>query len=99
MGNVYMVRRRLDGRSLPKEWRGRMEAVALTNERGKTVFSVMRKVYRLLDDWKSRHSDTPLLLAVDPETARIVHSYFCEMSDKEYERFSISEGEVRQYRY
>lgn len=62
-----------------------------------SVFRTMKRVYQFLDSWKAAHPDTPLLLSVDQKTAKIVNSYFYEMSESDYEHFSIKEGEVLQY--
>lgn len=41
--------------------------------------------------------DTPVLLSVDETAAKIVNTYFYEMSDQKYEQFAIKDGEVRKY--
>lgn len=109
MGCVYMVKgclvdgrksnRRMEPGLVLEGLKGGVEAMSLMSDQGKSVFSVMRSIYGLLDSWKSCHSDTPLLLSVDSETAKIVHSYFYEMTEGEYEDFSIRDGEVKRYQY
>jgi len=71
--------------------------ILLTSTVGDSLFRTMRRVYNFLDDWKSSHSGTPLLLSVDQKTAKIVNSYFQDMSDSEFEQFTLPEGEVKEY--
>lgn len=75
-----------------------VQPLVFTGTKRESLFRIMRRVYQFLDDWRASGSDTPILLSVDPETAKIVNSYFCEMSDSEYEHFSVREGEVLRYR-
>ncbi|MDO5539561.1 MAG: hypothetical protein Q4F83_05745 [Eubacteriales bacterium] len=74
-----------------------IESFTLTKRDTESVFRIMKRVYKFLDDWKASHSAAPILLSVDSETAKVVNSYFYEMSDSEYEHFSIKDGEVRRY--
>lgn len=102
MGYIYMTncqfsnsriaRKALFGTASPT-----LKPVIFTSNGKDSIFRIMKRVYTFLDDWKASHPDTPVLLSVDPETARIVNSYFYEMSDSEYERFSIRDGEVKKY--
>ncbi len=62
-----------------------------------SVFRVMKRVYQFLDEWKATCPDASLFVSADPKIAKIVNSYFYEMSDREYEHFSIQDGEIRQY--
>lgn len=73
------------------------ESIVLTCTRQDSVFHTMRKIYHFLDDWKQSHPDTSVMLSVDPDTAKIVNSYFYDMSESEYAAFAVKEGEVLKY--
>lgn len=102
MSYVYMTSRHPAGFRIARETlleaAGQtVKSVVFTSTKTEPIFRIMKQIYQFLDDWKASHSDTPILLSVDSETAKIVNSYFYEMSDSEYEHFSIKDGEVRQY--
>lgn len=102
MGYVYMTNYHFSSSRIAREALSgtagmTVKPVIFTSSGKDSIFRIMRRVYKFLDDWKASRSDTPVLLSVDPETAKIVNSYFYEMSDSEYEKFSIGDGEVRRY--
>lgn len=98
MSYLYMTNRYPTGSSTLPEIAGMtIKSVFPANSGSDSVFRTMKRVYQFLDDWKAAHPDTPLLLSVDQKTAKIVNSYFHEMSESDYEHFSIKEGEVLQY--
>lgn len=102
MGYIYMTTRhfansRIARKALFSSTGLAVKPVSFTSTGKDSIFRIMKRVYKFLDDWKASCPDTPILLSVDPETAKIVNSYFYEMSDTEYERFSIGDGEIRRY--
>lgn len=102
MSYIYMTNRypagpMSDNRTLSKIADMTMKSFFLTASGGDSVFRTMKRIYQFLDDWKAAHPDTPLLLSVDQKTAKIVNSYFYEMSESDYEHFTLKEGEVLQY--
>lgn len=105
MGYVYMINgccvnlQKMGTVALPEVGEKEVEAIVLTNIEGKSIFHHMRRIYQFLDDWKALRSDCPLLLVVDSETAKIVNSYFFDVSGKEYECFTIEDGTVYRYLY
>lgn len=103
MGNVYMINQQLTNLwTFNREFllgpeETEIAFVTLTAVKKKSIFFIMKQIYQLLDNWKSSHPDASLLLSVDLDTAKIVHSYFHDMSDGEYQHFSMKDGEMRKY--
>ena len=64
---------------------------------GESMLQVAARVYSLLDELATR-GDTCLLVAHNG-IARVVHSYFCELTNEEYAAFGIHNCELRTYRF
>jgi len=65
-------------------------------EGGESMLHLAQRVYNLLDELKADTDKTYLLVAHNG-IARVVHSYFYEMSNDEYAAFGIRNCEVREY--
>ena len=64
---------------------------------GESMMQLAARVYSLLDELAAR-GDTCLLVAHNG-IARVVHSYFCELTNEEYAAFGIHNCELRTYRF
>ncbi len=65
---------------------------------GETMFRTVHRVYSLLDEITSQQ-DTVYLLAAHNGLARIIQSYFFDMTNLEYADFGIRNCEIRRYDY
>lgn len=63
---------------------------------GESMFQMAQRIYNLLDELRADRDKTYLLVAHNG-IARVVHSYFFEMSNDEYAAFGIKNCEVREY--
>lgn len=63
---------------------------------GESMFRLAQRIYNLLDELKADGDRTYLLVAHNG-IARMVHSYFFEMTNDEYAAFGIKNCEVREY--
>lgn len=63
---------------------------------GESMLRVAQRVYDLIDDLKAQPDRTYLLVAHNG-IARIVESYFRDMTNEEFARFGIRNAEVREY--
>ena len=63
---------------------------------GESMFQMAQRIYNLLDELRTDRDKTYLLVAHNG-IARVVHSYFFEMSNDEYAAFGIKNCEVREY--
>ena len=66
-------------------------------EGGESMFQLAQRVYNLLDELKADGGD--YILVAHNGIARVVQSYFYEMTNDEYAGFGIGNGEIRQYRF
>ncbi|MBQ6289195.1 MAG: histidine phosphatase family protein [Clostridia bacterium] len=66
-------------------------------EGGESMFQIAQRIYNLLDDLKKDSRD--YILVAHNGIARVVESYFREMTNDEYARFGIRNGEIREYRF
>ena len=66
-------------------------------EGGESMFQIAQRIYNLLDDLKKDSRD--YILVAHNGIARVVESYFREMTNDECARFGIRNGEIREYRF
>ena len=64
---------------------------------GESMFQLAQRIYNLLDELKADGRD--YILVAHNGIARVVHSYFYEISNDEYASFGIKNGEIREYRF
>lgn len=74
-----------------------LQKITFTGTGAEPVFRTMKRIYQFLDTWSRSYSDCSILLTVDSRASKIVHSYFCEMSDSEYRNFSLPDDQVCRY--
>ena len=63
---------------------------------GESMLRLAQRIYNLLDDIKSEDNKTYLLVAHNG-IARVVNSYFFDMSNEEYAAFGINNCEILRY--
>lgn len=63
---------------------------------GESMLRVAHRIYSLIDDLK-RDPETTYLLVAHNGIARMVESYFHDMTNEEFARFGIKNAEVREY--
>ena len=66
-------------------------------EGGESMFQIAQRIYNLLDDLKADGRD--YILVAHNGIARVVQSYFYEMTNEEYASFGIRNCEVREYTF
>ena len=66
-------------------------------EGGESMLHVAQRIYNLIDDLKK--DDRDFILVAHNGIARVVESYFREMTNDEYYAFGIKNGEIREYRF
>ncbi len=67
-------------------------------EGGESMLHLAQRVYNLLDELKAQPDKTYILVAHNG-IARVVNSYFYEMTNDEYAMFSLQNCEVREYEF
>ena len=64
---------------------------------GETMLALAQRIYNLLDELKE--SDKTYLLGAHNGIARVIQSYFFDMTNEEYANFGIKNCEVRRYSF
>lgn len=67
-----------------------------SNEGGESMLRMAQRIYNLLDEIKE-DSDKSYLLVAHNGIARVVHSYFNELTNEEYAAFGIKNCEIKRY--
>ena len=65
---------------------------------GESMLQLAQRIYDLLDELRADESKTYLLVAHNG-IARVVHSYFYDMTNEEYAAFGIKNCEIRRFDY
>ena len=65
---------------------------------GESMLQLAQRLYNLLDELKADESKTYLLVAHNG-IARVVQSYFYDMTNEEYAAFGIQNCELREFRF
>ncbi|MWC31164.1 histidine phosphatase family protein [Paenibacillus sp. MMS18-CY102] len=66
---------------------------------GESIFQVVHRVYRLLDELKEKHAKQNVLLVTHGGICRVIHAYFNDQLNDEYHRFHMGNCEVREYNW
>lgn len=66
-------------------------------ESGETMLHLAQRIYNLLDDVKAESENKTYLLVAHNGIARVIHSYFYDMTNEEYAAFGIRNCEIRKY--
>ncbi|MBP5248986.1 MAG: histidine phosphatase family protein, partial [Lachnospiraceae bacterium] len=64
---------------------------------GESMFQLAQRIYNLLDDLKADGGD--YILVAHNGIARVVNSYFYEMTNDEYAAFGIRNCDIREYSF
>lgn len=66
-------------------------------EGGESMLHLAQRIYNLLDDIKAESEDKTYMLVAHNGIARVVESYFRDMTNEEYAAFGIGNCEIRRY--
>ncbi len=66
-------------------------------EGGESMLRLAQRIYNLLDELKKEADNKTYLLVAHNGIARVINSYFYDMSNEEYSRFGIKNCEIRKY--
>lgn len=66
---------------------------------GESMLHLAQRIYNLLDELGAQSDTRTYLLVAHNGIARVVHSYFNDMSNEEYAAFGIRNCEVREYSF
>ena len=66
---------------------------------GESMFEMAQRIYNLLDEIKDISEDRTILLVSHSGVARVVQSYFHDMTNEEFAGFRLSNCEVLKYEF
>jgi len=66
-------------------------------ETGESMFRLAQRIYNLLDELKNLDSDETYLLVTHGGIARVIHSYFNDMTNDEFAGFFLGNCEIKEY--
>lgn len=66
---------------------------------GESMLRVAQRIYDLLDELKAESDKRTYILVAHNGIARVVNSYFYDMSNEEYAEFGIKNCEIRRYEF
>lgn len=75
------------------------ESFACNYEGGESMLKVAQRVYNLLDELKKTADEKTVILVAHNGIARVVKSYFCDMTNEEYARFGVKNCAVVKFEY
>lgn len=64
---------------------------------GESMFQMAQRIYNLLDEIKNDPDDKTYLLVAHNGIARVIHSYFYDMTNEEYACFGIDNCQVLEF--
>lgn len=64
---------------------------------GESMLELSQRIYNLLDDIRKEADNKTYLLVAHNGIARVVHSYFNDMTNEEYAVFGMKNCEIRKY--
>ncbi len=81
-----------------EEFREAKKQFACRYDGGESMLHLAQRIYNLLDDLRAEESKTYILVAHNG-IARVVQSYFCEMTNEEYADFGVPNCTILQYEF
>ena len=73
------------------------EFFACSHEGGESTLRLAQRIYNLLDDIKAESDSKTYILVAHNGIARVVQSYFTDMTNEEYAAFGVKNCEVVRY--
>lgn len=66
---------------------------------GESMLRVAQRIYNLLDDLKKESESRTYILVAHNGIARVINSYFHDMTNEEYARFGVANCEIVKYEF
>ena len=66
-------------------------------EGGESMLHLAQRIYNLLDDIRAESEEKTYLLVAHNGIARVVQSYFYDMTNEEFSGFGVKNCEIRRY--
>lgn len=79
------------------EFRKAKESFACRYEGGESMLHLAQRIYNLLDEIREESGEKTYLLVAHNGIARVIQSYFYDMTNEEYAQFGVANCEIRRY--
>jgi len=79
------------------EFRKAKEKFACSHEGGESTLKLAQRIYNLLDDVKAASEEKTYILVAHNGIARVVQSYFTDMTNEDYAAFGVKNCQVVRY--
>lgn len=89
---------KFEGIPHPAEFHEAKKQFANSYETGESLLRMSQRVYNLLDKIKDSEEDN-ILLVTHGGIAKVVHSYFFDMTNEEFSSFFLENCEIREYKF
>ena len=80
-----------------KDFKKAKEFFACSHEGGESTLKLAQRIYNLLDDIKAESVEKTYILVAHNGIARVVQSYFTDMTNEEYAAFGVKNCQVVRY--
>ena len=80
-----------------KDFKKAKEFFACSHEGGESTLRLAQRIYNLLDEIKAESDKKPYILVAHNGIARVVQSYFTDMTNEEYAAFGVKNCAVVRY--
>ena len=89
---------KFEGIPHPKEFHEAKKQFANSYESGESLLKLSQRVYNLLDRIKNEEINN-ILLVTHGGVAKVIHSYFFDMTNEEFSSFFLENCEIREYNF
>lgn len=81
------------------EFRQAKQVFACSHEGGESTLRLAQRIYNLLDEIRNEADKKTYILVAHNGIARVVQSYFCDMTNEEYAAFGVKNCEILRYEF
>jgi len=75
------------------------QQMAESYDGGESMLRLAQRIYNYLDELKNKDSNETYLLVTHGGIARVLHSYFEDMTNEEYASFFLNNCEIKEYKF
>ena len=73
------------------------QSFACSYETGESMLRLAQRIYNLLDEIKSQSDEKTYILVAHNGIARVIQSYFHDMTNEEFATYGIKNCEIKRY--
>lgn len=66
---------------------------------GESILQLTHRIYQVLDEIKEKHKEKTILIVAHGSVTRILHTYFCDLTEQEFFNYLIGNCELKEYHF